>query len=45
MIGTLHEDLCTFMVLFQFLFERKMFQKKVADKIKTHISCIKTYNI
>ena len=39
MKGTLHEDLCTFMIILnlaKFFLELEMFQTKVLQKIKTH---------
>jgi hypothetical protein len=39
-IGTLHEDLCKFMIIYPKLFlEWEMLQARVVDKIKTHILC------
>jgi hypothetical protein len=41
--GSLHEDQYTFLsYLAHFFLEWEMFQKKVVDKIKTHICCSKT---
>ena len=39
MTGTLHEDLCTFMIILnlaKFFLELEMFQTKLLQKIKTH---------
>jgi len=37
--GTLHEHLCTFMIIYQLFLEQEMFQTIVVEKIKTHIVC------
>ena len=41
MTGTLHEDLCTFMIIFHSVLLR-MFQTKVVEKIKTYTLCSTT---
>ena len=44
-MGTLHENLCTFMVLSRLILVRKKnVSQKFAEKLKTHISCIKTFS-
>jgi hypothetical protein len=37
--GTLHEYLCTFMVIFQLFLEQEMLHTIVVEKIKAHIVC------
>ena len=42
--GTLHENLCTFMIIFcQIVISMRMFQTTVVEKIKTHILCSVTF--
>jgi hypothetical protein len=44
-MATLHEDLPTFIVLSRLILVRKKnVSEKFAEKIKTHISCIKTFS-
>jgi hypothetical protein len=45
MMGALHEDLYKFMVLSHLILVRKRnVSEKIAEKIKTHISCIKPFS-
>jgi hypothetical protein len=44
MIGTLHEDRCTFMVISRrILLKMKRFRTKIVEKMKTHILCSVTF--
>ena len=43
MAGTLHYGVCTFMERLAKFLEREMFQKKIVEKIKTHILCSITF--
>jgi hypothetical protein len=43
--GTLHEDLCTFMIISRWILLRmRNFQTKVVEKTKTHILCSITFS-
>jgi hypothetical protein len=44
-IGILHEDLCTFMIVYRsFLLIMRNVWDKIVEKIKTHILCSVTFN-
>jgi hypothetical protein len=44
MTGTLHEDLCTFIIIYRLMFLRiRNVSGKFVDKIKTHILCLVTF--
>jgi len=42
-MGSLHEDLCTFVVISQFFLEWEMFLTNLLEKTKTHILCSITF--
>jgi hypothetical protein len=43
-MGTLHQDLWTFMILPEFFLEWEMFHLEVVEKIETHILCSITFS-